>query len=166
MKKIPPIYPLAKVAVASVRFAVWFVICGMLWVVPHASAKELARSSPNIGTCVAGKADKRLDINFVRARITNTGGLFWNGDPNVYEVPINSNNQAIFASGLWIGGTVNGELRIAAARYGNWEFWPGPLDNNGNPPADCKPYDRIFKVSKDDIKAVWEGKPPVIAWPE
>ena len=51
------------------------------------------------------------------------------------------------------GGLVESELRIAATRYGEWEFWPGPLDDLGNPPADCAPYDRLWEVTRDDLTA-------------
>ncbi len=41
---------------------------------------------------------------------------------------------------------------MAAATYSDWEFWPGPLDENGNPPADCSAYDRIYLVSREDLR--------------
>lgn len=123
------------------------------------SGQSISNSVAGVGTCSQGHSDKRLEINNVRVRILNMGGLFWDGDPNVYEVPINTGKMALFAGGIWIGGQVDGKLRIAAARYSNWEFWPGPLkedaDGDGFPeaPANCATYDRIFKVSKDDLKA-------------
>lgn len=106
------------------------------------------------GSCAVGKAEKYLDVNNVQARILNVGGLFWNGDPNVYYVPKGGDAAAIFAGGIWLSGTTaaDSKLRMAAATYGTWEFWPGPLDANGNPPADCLPYDRLYKVSVEDIK--------------
>ena len=39
------------------------------------------------GTCATGTATKDLDINNVRARLYNTGNLFWRGGANVYNVP-------------------------------------------------------------------------------
>lgn len=111
-----------------------------------------------VGNCVNGKAEKYLDVNNVRARILNVGGLFWNGDPNVYTVPKGGAAEAIFAGGIWLSGITEGDnkLRMAAATYGTWEFWPGPLDANGNPPADCSTYDRIYKVSLTDITTLNE----------
>jgi len=103
------------------------------------------------GTCERSLAEQYLDINNVRARIVNTGGLFYRGEPHVYEVPIHSGSNAIFAGALWMGGMIDGELRASAARYGNNELWAGPLDDAGNPPSDCKVYDRIYKVSSSDI---------------
>ena len=103
------------------------------------------------GTCSRSLGEAYLDVNNVRARIVNTGGLFYRGEPHVYEVPIHSGSNAIFAAALWIGGMIDGDLRMSAARYGNNELWAGPLDDSGNPPKDCNVYDRIYKVSSSDI---------------
>lgn len=122
------------------------------------------------GNCVNGKAEKYLDVNNVRARILNVGGLFWNGDPAVYTVPKGGKADAIFAGGIWLSGITEGDnkLRMAAATYGTWEFWPGPLDANGNPPADCSIYDRIYKVSLSDITTLNEtgvSTSDIAEWP-
>ena len=105
------------------------------------------------GTCSLGTAAVDLDANDVRARMFNNGGLFFNGGAANYEVPKGGGVNAMFAAGLWVGGKVNGELRAAAADYADWEFWPGPLDADGNPPADCAAFDRIYLVSQADIDA-------------
>ncbi|GMQ81188.1 MAG: hypothetical protein BMS9Abin05_0619 [Rhodothermia bacterium] len=105
-----------------------------------------------IGTCDRSLGEQYLDINNVRARIVNTGGLFYRGEPHVYEVPINSGSNAIFAGAVWIAGIMDGELRASASRYSNNELWAGPLDDLGRPPTDCKVYDRIYKVSIPDIE--------------
>ena len=104
------------------------------------------------GTCERSLAEQYLDINNVRARIVNTGGLFYRGEPHVYEVPNGSGSNAIFAGALWIGGLIDGDLRLSAARYNNNELWAGPLDDLGHPPTDCKVYDRIYKVSSSEIE--------------
>ena len=89
----------------------------------------------------------------MRARIFNNGNLFWRGSPHVYEVPKSGGASAIYTTGIWIGGYVGEELRVAAARYGAFDFWAGPLDESGAPPADCSRFDRLYKVSLTDI---WE----------
>ncbi|MDE2731497.1 MAG: T9SS type A sorting domain-containing protein [Bacteroidota bacterium] len=121
-----------------------------------------------VGTCTVALGEAYLDINNVRARILNNGNLFWRGDPFVYEVPKGGGANAIFASGIWIGGYVGGQLRVAAARYGNYHFWAGPLDDNGAPPADCSEYDRLYKVSRGDIQeylATGVTTPDLRDWP-
>ncbi|MYF39908.1 MAG: T9SS type A sorting domain-containing protein [Rhodothermaceae bacterium] len=105
-----------------------------------------------VGTCTSPLGESYLDINNVRARILNNGNLFWRGGPNVYNVPKGGRAQAMFNAGIWIGGFVDGQLRVAAARYNYYQFWAGPLDEYGAPPADCSDFDRLYKVSIDDIQ--------------
>ena len=125
------------------------------------------------GTCELGDATVDLDIGNVRARLYNNGGLFWRGSGNVYNVPKADDDQpispnGIFASGIWIAGQVDGEVRQAAQQYGQWEYWPGPLDDNGNPPSDCSAYDHIYLVSRNDIADFEAGGDPIpdlVNWP-
>ena len=125
-------------------------------------------TSTQVGTCTTPLGEAYLDINNVRARILNNGNLFWRGSPNVYNVPKGGGAQAMYTSGIWIGGNVGGQLRVAAARYGNYHFWAGPLDDDGSPPADCSQFDRLYKVSLDDIQfyeATGGATPDLVSWP-
>ncbi len=122
----------------------------------------------SVSNCSRALGEQFLDINNVRARILNTGGLFYRGEPHVYEVPKGSGSNAIFASGIWLAGQVGGQLRAAATRYGEWEFWAGPLDDNGNPPDDCSIYDRVYKVSDSDVETYevsGSATPDLREWP-
>ncbi len=110
-------------------------------------------SAQSTSNCEAALGEAFLDVNNVRARILNNGGLFWRGSPHVYEVPKGGGSNAIFASGIWLAGEVGGQLRAAASRYGPWEFWAGPLDENGNAPTDCSVFDHVYKVSTADVEA-------------
>ncbi len=112
-----------------------------------------AATAQTVGTCSPGLAEAYLDVGNVRARVLNDGSLFYRGEPHVYNVPKGSRSNAIFYASFWIGGMVGGTLRMAAGRYGPAEFWPGPLDDDGNPPEDCAPYDRIYTISKADVEA-------------
>ena len=105
-----------------------------------------------VGTCTSPLGESYLDINNVRARVFNNDNLLWRGSPLVYNVPKGGRVQPMFNAGLWIGGYVDGQLRVAAARYGNYQFWTGSLDEYGAPPADCADFDRLYKVSIDDIQ--------------
>jgi len=116
-----------------------------------AVAYEATAQTP--GTCPRTRGEAYLDVNNVRARIFNNGALFWRGAPHVYEVPKGGGTHAIFASGIWIAGLIEGEIRAAGARYGEWEFWAGPLDNDGNPPNDCLRYDRLWEITRKEIAA-------------
>jgi len=127
-----------------------------------------AQTELNIGSCLPGEATKDLDINGVVARLYNNGGLYWKGGGAVYNVPAGSSSNAIFASGIWLGGTVDGQLRMVASTYGPWELWPGPLDEAGLPPSDCSAFDRMYKVSRSDLDALTNGgtaSPDILDWP-
>jgi len=116
-------------------------------------------SAQTVGDCESGTAEADLDINAVQARIFNNGNLFYGNttvDGTGYLVPKQTGHSAIFAAGLWVGGLADGELRLAAATYDRFEFWPGPLDADGNPPDDCAQYDRIYVVSRGDVQRYYE----------
>ncbi len=86
----------------------------------------------------------------------------------MYEVPKGGGVDAFFVSGIWIGGYIGDQLRVAAARYGAYQFWGGPLDEGGAPPADCAQYDRMYKVSRSDIdeyNAAGVAAPDLQEWP-
>ncbi len=120
------------------------------------------------GSCEPALAETLLEANNVRARIFNNGGLFWRDSPHVYEVPRGSEVSSMFNASLWVGGYVDGELRVAGTRYGPYEFWPGPLDASGKPPSDCAPYDRIYKITAADLAAFKEDgfvSPRLREWP-
>ncbi len=121
------------------------------------------------GNCEPAEGEAYLDVNNVRARILNNGNLFWRaGGPHVYEVPKGGGVQAVYTAGIWIGGFMGDELRLAAARYGNYQFWAGPLDEQGMPPADCAQYDRLYKVGRSDLaeyEATGVATPDLSDWP-
>ncbi len=135
----------------------------------------LAAHAQTAGTCATGSATADLSAAGVRARVYNTGALFWKGAGNVYNVPRAPDGaaitpNAIFAASLWVGGYVGTDLRMAAADYGTYELWPGPLTPAGELPnaTDCTPYDRIFRVSRADVaayNATATATPDLRDWP-
>ena len=108
---------------------------------------------PEPGACTPAAAERNLDINRVVARAYNNGGLFYKN--SVGELYTVNGESPIYASGIWIGGQRDGEVVTAGSTYRDYEFWPGPLDATGRPvnPADCSEYDRIYKVSRQDIQS-------------
>ncbi len=115
------------------------------------SFSSLSAQAQSVGTCEQAIGESYMDINNVRARILNNGNLFWRGSPHVYNIPKGGPSNAIFASGIWMGGLINGQLRLAGSTYGPYEFWAGPLNDDGSPPSDCSVFDRVYKVSKEDL---------------
>ncbi len=136
-----------------------------------ASAQKLAFTTSRTvaADCAPGQARSDLDVGGVRARLYNTGSLFWRGSGNVYEVPARSGANSVFVSSLWISGLVDGDLRFSGSTYGPWEFWPGPLDAVGNTsPAQCAEFDRIWSVTTGDLDAYDEtgvATPDLEDWP-
>ena len=102
------------------------------------------------GNCDPAEAEALLDINNVRARIFNNGALFWRGGRATYTVPNDGGADAMFTAGLWAGGLIGGNLHVAASRYSDYQFWPGPLNEGGLPPT-CSAFDRIYSVSLRDL---------------
>jgi len=109
------------------------------------------------GNCQLGTAEADLDIADTRARVFTTGSLFF-GNTTVagdgYITPKFSGNSPIFASGIWIGGLVGSDLRVAGSTYDRFEFWPGPLNEGAMlpDPEDCSAFDRIWTVSVLDVE--------------
>ncbi|HEX9950795.1 MAG TPA: hypothetical protein VGB53_03435 [Rubricoccaceae bacterium] len=129
-----------------------------------AAAPARAQTAPAPSACQLGTASGLLDIGDVTARVFNTGSLFYgNGSGAFYFVPQTTLKSPVYASGLWIGGQVGGQLRVAGGTYGaaslDFTFWPGPLGANGRPvdPASCAAFDRIYSVSQQDIAAYRNG---------
>ncbi|MEM6782844.1 MAG: T9SS type A sorting domain-containing protein [Bacteroidota bacterium] len=122
------------------------------------------------GNCQTGVAQRDLDVNNVRARMYNIGNLFWRATDPVYTVPASGTTNSIFAAGIWVAGLIDGELRVAGSTYGPFEFWPGPLNEDGTlpDPNDCAQFDRLYKVSRSDIIAFESGgatAPDLRDWP-
>ncbi|MCC6180510.1 MAG: T9SS type A sorting domain-containing protein [Bacteroidia bacterium] len=122
-----------------------------------------------------------LDINNVKAGITNSGDMHWGigGSQTImYEVPKGSNASPNFATALWIGGLDAGNQLHGAAqtyRQGGVDYWPGPLDttNASIDTTTAIQYDKIWKVSYSDINnfitAYSAGSviatPDMLSWP-
>ena len=123
-------------------------LLALVLLVPAVAAQET-------GDCAPGTADAYLDVNDVRARLFNTGSLFWRGsEPAVaqYFVPKATERAPIFAESVQFAGKVDGEVRAATGAFHSNDYWPGPLGEGGTPPEDCASYDRIYLVGRGDIE--------------
>ena len=124
-------------------------------------------------SCALGTAQADLNINNALGRVFNTGSLFYgNGFANFYFIPSTSQSSPVYASGLWVGGIVDGDIRVAGGTYDgtglNYSFWPGPLGADGQPAnPTCAGFDRIYSVSRSDIANAEAGSPTgdVLDWP-
>ena len=113
--------------------------------------------------CGIAKAQADLDINNVRARIFSCGDMWWDlSNTAKYEVPkVTEAGQtsicSMFAGSLWIGGTENGNLKIAAMTYrqSGVDFYCGPLDTitaNVASAGTCAAYDQLFEATRQEIQ--------------
>ena len=73
---------------------------------------------------------------FVSHNISGRSGLEW---------PKGNNTGTVFASGVWLGGKVYGEVRVSAGEYAG-EYASGPWGTNHGDPKN-----KIYKVSKSDL---------------
>lgn len=122
--------------------------------------------------CEPARATSALEQAGVRAQLFNNGALFWrDGDsPRGYEVPNGSGVESVFTASLWVAGQSGGYDRFAGSRYGPYEFWPGPLPEDGSlpTPESCAAYDRIWRVTLEDIaryNTTGEAAPDLAEWP-
>ncbi|MEM6325585.1 MAG: T9SS type A sorting domain-containing protein [Bacteroidota bacterium] len=128
-------------------------------------------STAHAQTCEPARATSALEQAGVRAQLFNNGALFWRDDasPRGYEVPRGAGIHSVFHASLWIAGRVNGQDRFAGSRYGPYEYWPGPLDADGQTDADrCAAYDRIWRVTLEDIaryNTTGEATADLAEWP-
>ena len=121
-----------------------------------------------------GRATAELSLSDVRAPLFNTGSLFNDGGAAAapQKVPKDGDAGTVFWANLWVGGTVGGEVRTAASTFAAGgeapEFFPGPLDDAGQPAQECPEADRIYRVTAVQLAAFEAGNPPapeLSAWP-
>ncbi|MCH7762823.1 MAG: T9SS type A sorting domain-containing protein [Candidatus Marinimicrobia bacterium] len=91
------------------------------------------------------RSDMENNGMFVSYRISGRDGMEWPKGESTY---IN------FASGIWLAGKVDGNVRTALAEYGS-EFSPGPA---GSDPSD--PKHRLYKINRGD-----QLTDDVLEWP-
>ncbi len=97
------------------------VFCGLL--LSLSPLQALAQT----GSCDPSIGEAFLDINNVRARILNNGGLFWDiQQSSGYEVPRGSGIDPIYVANLWVGANVGQEAmpRVAACGMASWISGP------------------------------------------
>ena len=139
-------------------------------VLPLVMLLALSARAQTPGSCAIGRASGTLDANDVEVTFPLTGGVAYGpGLDHAYYVPKDSRLSPLYAASVWMGGTVEGEFRVAGSTYGqggvnddHFEFWPGPLDPGGTlpDPTDCAEWDRIWVVSVDDVAAYEAGAAP------
>lgn len=108
-------------------------------------------SQPCQGTSIG----TNLDVNNVKAHITQGGNLWRQGQNGQYIVPKDGQTSALFTGSLWMAGRdADGALHLAAQTYSNDEYSAGPLDEAGTTNfLHCLRWNRLFEVSRADVDA-------------
>ncbi len=88
----------------------------------------------------------------MRAPVYNTGSLFWRDQNSPLGYRDAAGRTQLLAASVWIAAQFEGSLSMAGSMLGPWEFWPGPLDENGLTHLNCERYDRIFAIARSDIQ--------------
>ncbi len=96
---------------------------------------------------------RRIDVNSINMWVTNFGSFAWDlssGNPGLVY-PKGTTNTAVFASGIWLGAVVGGEVRTVVAEYSQ-EYGPGTMTGgSADNPATAR--FREYKVKG------WTGDP-------
>lgn len=116
-----------------------------------ASGVAQAQIPPPPADCQGGTAVAFLEGPDMRAPVYNTGSLFWRDQNSPLGYRDAAGRTQLLAASVWIAAQFEGTLSMAGSMLGPWEFWPGPLDEDGLTPLDCERYDRIFAISRADI---------------
>ncbi len=93
-----------------------------------------------------------ITINNIGMFVTNTGSFAWDiatGNAGLIFPWAGGTGYktAVFASGLWIGAKVNGEIRIALSEYSD-EYVPGVMKDSTFSPDEAR--FRIYKIYRGD----------------
>ncbi len=95
-----------------------------------------------------------LDTKRINARISNNGTLFGPSYPSgPYYIPKQEGSISLYNGVFFVIGIIEDEIRFTdMPDSGGSGFQPGPLDKNGEPTIDCAPYDKVWKIEKQDIQ--------------
>ncbi|MEO0740675.1 MAG: hypothetical protein AAF089_03680 [Bacteroidota bacterium] len=122
---------------------------------------SLPTQAQEVGTCEPGLAERVLDVAGAKAKLHNTGNLFWNANLGfsdfTYAVPKNAGTDAnVYVHALWIAGLVEGDTLGAGAPWRGYEYWPGPIPESGVP-SDCAAFDQLWSVRRSDLARFYES---------
>ncbi|MBE2185253.1 MAG: T9SS type A sorting domain-containing protein [Rhodothermales bacterium] len=115
--------------------------------------------APDASAQCTAPAPRTLATAAINAPLSPSGTLFF---PNLngQHFRINAANADVFyAAAPWIGGKVNGELRVSAQTYirtNDLSYQPGPLSAQGTADG-CSRYNRVWIVTKADLDAFYSG---------
>ena len=107
--------------------------------------------------------DRKIDINNVAMFVTNEGSFSYDltTRSSGLEFPKGTGKTPVYASGIWVGGKVGGDLRVALGEY-QYEWQPGPIGKDGKSTNPDDPKYTVYKISRGDNAAT---NPDYANWP-
>ncbi|MEO5988383.1 MAG: hypothetical protein ABIU54_13145 [Candidatus Eisenbacteria bacterium] len=90
---------------------------------------------------------RRIDVNEINMFVTNNGSFAYDlgaGDSGLFW-PKGTDKSLVFASGLWLGAKVLGEVRTVVAEYSQ-EYGPGIILPDGSADDPTRPQYIVYKV--------------------
>jgi hypothetical protein len=116
-----------------------------------AAQEFVPQKSLSKGNAITSRVDDAfINVNNIKMFVTNFGSIA-NDKANEnygFYFPKESARQVIYEAGLSVGAIVDGDLRMAVARF-DQEFGPGTIEG-GNPSDPDDPRFRIYKISIGD----------------
>jgi hypothetical protein len=119
-----------------------------------------------------------LNANSVFMFFTNTGlysrdidgvfgyeyGMFY-PYTSIADIENGTNSKSLlYSAGIWLGGLVNGQLRVSLAEFGS-EFWPGPMAGSTYvADADTIAAYRMYKLYRDSMST--NPNTDYLEWPD
>jgi hypothetical protein len=93
----------------------------------------------------------RIDVNNIEMIVTNHGSFSYDltQQSSGMWFPKGTEKTCVYASGLWVGCQVGGQIRIAAGSYAQ-EYGPGPILPDGSWDNAADPRHKVYKISKGD----------------
>ena len=95
-----------------------------------------------------------IDANNIEMIVTNHGSFAYDltqQDAGMW-FPKGTDKTCVYASGLWIGAKVGGDIRVTAGSF-TQEYAPGPILENGEPADFTDPRHKVYKIVKGDTES-------------
>nr|MBN2277990.1 hypothetical protein [candidate division Zixibacteria bacterium] len=100
-----------------------------------------------------------IDVNNLQMFVTNQGGyaedwslLLETAKNDGLYFPAGTDKTVLFSAGIWVGGLVDGDIRLAVGAFDTPEYIQGPMDITGHAQADQTRY-KVYKINGDS--SVW-----------
>jgi len=108
-----------------------------------------------------------IDVNRILMFVTNQGsfgrdlaavfgydyGTWWPYAGDTWTIANNvggaGDHSPQYCAGIWLGGKVDGAIRVAVAEYGNFEYTPGPMEDGTFTPDE--PAFKVYRLHRDSL---------------